>query len=246
MTTPAALQLTPTARDFERNLRAWVAKGSGLDARQVVPGETDGPAPNGLYASLLLLTPRITGLPYFVKELNDDTGMVDQTTVAIARDRYAIQWHRDGATDRGRQFAIWASSSDGLEWATRTNPNIHDWDMATNYVPADGDAGRVLASDGYFYRAVQAGAGHNPVDDDGTYWAQQWQNTPFTLHRVSDIRPLDEVDRGGKWEERVGVEIDISYAQRLVQELNPIEIIDINLYHDDHGGAISQSIEVTT
>ena len=82
MTTPDALQLTPTARDFERNLRAWVAEGSGLHPQFVIPGEVDRPAPNGLYASVYLIAPRIVGLPYFRRERNEDGVRIDQDTIA--------------------------------------------------------------------------------------------------------------------------------------------------------------------
>ena len=199
MTTLAPLQLSPTARDFERNLRKWVAAGSGLADQDVIPGETDGPAPNGLYASVILITPRIVGLPYVRRERNEDGIQIDQDTIALVRDRYAIQWHRSEvigingedvrihATDVGRQFTVWASSPKSLELAAEKG---------------------------------------------------------FTLHRVTDIRPLDEIDRGGKWEERIGVEVDVGYTQHLVQPLNPIEIINIDIYHDDDAGNVSETIEV--
>ena len=242
MTTPTALQLTPTARDFERNLRAWVAEGSGLHPTFVIPGEVDRPAPNGLYASVILITPRIVGLPYFRRERNEDGVRIDQDTIALVRDRYAIQWHREESTDRGRQFTVWASSPKGLEFAARPFPKYLDWDIAAAYTHDASDPTRVLGSDGMIYQSVQDSAGQDPPADDGTYWAALLRLTPFTFHRISDIRPLDEVDRGGKWEERVGVEVDVGYTQHLTQALNSIKIININIYHDDHDGDVSQTI----
>ena len=179
------LQLTPTAQTVERNLRAWIAAGSGLNASAVIPGETDGPAPNGLYASVVLITPRITGLPYTLYSRNDDGERIDGDIIAVVRDRYGVQWHRKGSTDRGRQFAVWASSPLGRQDAAE--------------------------------RCI-------------------------VFHRITDIRPLDDVDRGGRWEERVGVELDVGYTQRITQVYEPFEVVGINI-HDDDG--ITQTVEVT-
>ena len=38
-------------------------------------------------------------------------GDIDETTIAVVRGRYSVQWYRDGAADRAAQFRVWAYST---------------------------------------------------------------------------------------------------------------------------------------
>ena len=123
MTTRAII---PNMRDFERNLRAWIASGSGLASSQVIPAEEENqpPAPQGLYASVQLITPVVRGLPFTRLDLNADDNL-EERKVAVVRDRYSVQWHRAGATDAARLFTVWASSAAGLQAAAERDFVFH-------------------------------------------------------------------------------------------------------------------------
>ena len=110
--------ITPTTEQVENSLRWWIALGSGLASRYVQSGDSNSrPAPNLPYASLLLIRPSQPGKPVQRRVLNSD-GDIDETTMAVVRARYSIQWFRDGAADMASRFRVWAYSSAGRYAAT--------------------------------------------------------------------------------------------------------------------------------
>ena len=116
-----ATSYAPTTQDLERSIRAYVAAGSGLASSQVIPGYADGPAPNGLYASVLLINEAIQGIPGTIFNLSESgqglKAPVRATVRATVRASYSVQWFREGSRDAARRFSVWASSPAGRELA---------------------------------------------------------------------------------------------------------------------------------
>ena len=101
-----------TAEALETAIRSYVAAGSGIQTKSVIPGFDDGPAPETLYASVVLIHQDVQGVPVTVFD-----GGAEARTVATMRGRYSVQWFRTGARNAALRFAIWASSPEGLEAA---------------------------------------------------------------------------------------------------------------------------------
>ena len=109
--------ISPDTRTLERAVRGYVAAGSGLEPKQVVRGNGNPPASNGLYATVLLITATGQGIPYTLYQ-NAGPGQLDAATVGTVRARYSVQWYRQGARDAARRFSLWANSPAGLEHIT--------------------------------------------------------------------------------------------------------------------------------
>ena len=90
--------ITPTPEQVENSLRWWVALGSGLASKYVSPGNSGKPAHNDPYATLLFILDTQPGKPVQRRVL-DGAGDIDETTQAVVRGRYSVQWHRDGDAD---------------------------------------------------------------------------------------------------------------------------------------------------
>ena len=52
----------------------------------------------------------------------DGAGDIDESTMAVVRGQYSIQWFRDGAADNSARFRVWAYSSAGRYAATAGLP----------------------------------------------------------------------------------------------------------------------------
>ena len=95
---------------FERLVRAYVAQGSGLKSELVIPGNQRAPRPKDAYASVLSVTDRRRGYPitrYFADTENT-------TSLSYRRGDFSVQFYRTGASNRARNFCIWAESEVGL------------------------------------------------------------------------------------------------------------------------------------
>ena len=95
---------------FERLVRAYVALGSGLPSSMVRPGNQRAPRPLEPYATVLSVTDRRRGYPitrYFADTENT-------TSLSYRRGDFSVQFHRTGASNRARNFCIWAESEVGL------------------------------------------------------------------------------------------------------------------------------------
>ena len=112
--------IVPTTYDLEDSVRALVAAGSGLDLNQVIPGNDGGPAPDGLFASVLLIHQDTEGIPATPMRLRADELSLDAPTIATVTGRYSVQWFRRGAHDAARRFATWVWSPAGLAHARRS------------------------------------------------------------------------------------------------------------------------------
>ena len=107
--------IRPTTDTLEEAVRGYVALGSGLDFdTHVLPGNDNGPAPNELYASVLLVRSRQDGMGAFQ---TDGTDALTQTAV---QERYSVQWYRTGAKDAARQFRLWTATPEAQEYLLET------------------------------------------------------------------------------------------------------------------------------
>ena len=111
--------IAPTTSEVERDIRGLVAAGSGLLPDHVIPGNGDGPSPDGLYASVQLIHEDVEGIPSTSLEVDSDSRQL-----ASVRARYSVQWFRDGARDAARTLSVWTSSPDGLTQAGRADLTV--------------------------------------------------------------------------------------------------------------------------
>ena len=105
--------LSPTTKALERDVRAWVAAGSGLEGKRVLRGKDRGIGPAEPYATVLLITQRPEGQAWVQYEPSEDV-LLDATTVSSDSYEYSVQWFRTSARDRGRRFRLWAESPAGI------------------------------------------------------------------------------------------------------------------------------------
>ena len=95
---------------LERNIRAFIARGSGLDSTYVIPGNERGPRPQEPYASLLHIPPDTRhGYPIRVQLPNNATRSVQHR-----RASYSLQFYRKGAENLALAFSNYAESENGL------------------------------------------------------------------------------------------------------------------------------------
>jgi len=88
--------------------RGYVAAGSGLAGELVVPGDSDGPAPAELYATVLLVSSQREGRAQ-VRYEGDRA-----TTIASYAVVYQVQWYRAGAYEAAARFRQWTESPGGV------------------------------------------------------------------------------------------------------------------------------------
>ncbi len=109
--------IEPLTKDIERSVRSFVARGSELHTRQVIPANDGRSALLGFYATVLMISPSVQGIPESHRSLSSVPGEIDVLTTGSIRARYSVQWFREGAMDAARRFSIWTSSPEGLEAA---------------------------------------------------------------------------------------------------------------------------------
>ena len=103
----------PRYADFEKSLRIFVAKGSGLDSSLVIPGNDPHPRGAAPYATLLLITD--IGIAYPAR-LQDEAAEMTSSS-AYRRATFSLQFYRKGAMDLARDFCVWCESEIGLTTA---------------------------------------------------------------------------------------------------------------------------------
>lgn len=107
--------IDPTTLTLERAVRRFVEDGTQLTPRgqNVIPGNDGGPAPNGLYASVLAISQAGDGVPYHTSSARPDGETLDIQTINTIRATFSVQFYRKGARDLARRFAVWCSSPSG-------------------------------------------------------------------------------------------------------------------------------------
>ena len=91
--------------DLERRLRAFVARGSRVDPRFVIPGNDGAPVPPGLFASVTLIHDSTEGQPS--ETLRDTADGVRADLSITHRAVYSIQFYRAGANATAERFVEW-------------------------------------------------------------------------------------------------------------------------------------------
>ena len=118
--------IVPSSRTLDRSVRGFVAEGSGLTAGAVVPANEKGPAPKGLYATVLEVSNTREGRSWNVQgALNAaETGLPLGTFESVRID-FSLQWLRDGARDAAKLFRLWAGSDLGILEAARRGLTLY-------------------------------------------------------------------------------------------------------------------------
>ena len=135
---------------LEEAVRMYVAKGSGLDPKDVIPGNDPHPRPYAPYATLLPFNDRRTGYPARLQD--EDAEMTSSSS--YRRASFSLQFYRKGAMDYARDFCVWCESEIGLTTAEDNNfvivqtPPL-EWDRIDEIV-GDAFEERVLINNGTF------------------------------------------------------------------------------------------------
>ena len=117
--------MTTIVRDFERRIRAFVAEGSGLDPKYVIPGNDPHPRPSTPYATLLRIPPDVRrAYPVRYQQANGTT-----TSISYRRAAFSLQFYRKDSMELADAFVIYAESENGLTMA-------EDGEFAVVQVPA--------------------------------------------------------------------------------------------------------------
>ena len=116
--------IAPTTQEMERAVRGLVAQGSELEPRRVRPGNQRGIAPDGLFASLVLIHQAIEGMPATVMSLASGEADLNAPTVATVRGRYSVQWFREGARDAASRLSVWVWSPEGAAQAQKSGLTV--------------------------------------------------------------------------------------------------------------------------
>ena len=98
--------------DFEARIRKFVATGSGIDSKWVIPGNDNAPSPRAPFASVLLITDNADGLPA-IREADEGDDDVRLHNTRDRRATYSVQFYRKGAHENASKFVAWAVSDVG-------------------------------------------------------------------------------------------------------------------------------------
>ena len=93
---------------FERNLRAYVAEGSGLPPDLVIPGNERAPRPTDSYATLL----RVDNSRLAWPARRYESGVT--TNASYRRNNYSLQFYRRNASDYALAFLVFVESETGI------------------------------------------------------------------------------------------------------------------------------------
>ena len=134
--------ISPATQLVERAVRGYVAKGSGLDSKLVIPGNRRGPVPKEPFASVLLMNELPDGLAwtlneYIANRVYGDATFTDGPTFDVktflsSSLTFSVQWLRDGASDLARRFQLWARSPAGITEAARRGLTFYRTDPIRN------------------------------------------------------------------------------------------------------------------
>ena len=102
------------SQQLDRSVRAYVARGTGLDMNLVRPGNAKGQRPKAPYATLLPVSDLRTGAPQYRQQVDAAGRAAGTLTETPYRRTYSLQFYRAGALDLANAFDRWAASEDGL------------------------------------------------------------------------------------------------------------------------------------
>ena len=103
---------------FAKNVRRYVAQGSGVEPKYVLPGFKDGqPVPDEVYATVLLIDDRQLG---YVGEAVVDDPDDEHNTLTYQRNFkravFSVQFYRAGALATAHRFVAWMQSPFSQEY----------------------------------------------------------------------------------------------------------------------------------
>ena len=116
----ATASLAGFRQSLERDVRKWVAEGSGLAGERVIPGDSAGPSPEGMYCSVLDIGEEAEGKgsyrhAWYGGETHELAGVVRSA-------RYRLEGYRSAGgdvMDVAHRFAAWAWSGPGMVASAR-------------------------------------------------------------------------------------------------------------------------------
>lgn len=111
------VEVTPTRRTVARALRAFVARGSGLESKFVIPSRQDGPAPTAPYATVFPYLRTALASAYTLTDRTDPDAPRERTYQNAAL-RASVRFFRSGSLNRADRFQLWAYSPMGRLVAT--------------------------------------------------------------------------------------------------------------------------------
>lgn len=116
--------LTPTDEVLERDVRAWIARGSGIDPVNVIPDPDDNgpvpfadedpkpPLPDDPFATVHSMEPMIVGIP--------------SSSMPSIRHPFRVTFCRKDSNWRAKVFQAWAYTDEGTTDAEGRDFRIHD------------------------------------------------------------------------------------------------------------------------
>ena len=114
--------IAPTRDAIETSIRRFVATASGLPITHVIPGNDGGSAPDGTYATVLLVTATSPGDAW--ADETAERGAIRSRTYLTIEAIYSIQFFRDGAQDHAQRLRLFSYSSAGILDAERRRFSI--------------------------------------------------------------------------------------------------------------------------
>lgn len=93
-------------------VRRIVADGSGLASSAVIPGNDPHPAPQHMYATVLLIASWSDG-GAFETPTFDEEGHAH--ALLVVGSRFSVQWYRQGAVQAAQRFRLWSETQDGAD-----------------------------------------------------------------------------------------------------------------------------------
>ena len=111
--------------DLEQALRAYIAEGSGLAGRYVIPGNDRGTSPKSPYATVLALNHWQVGTQ-ILHQL--PAPLFGTTSLQYMHSTYSVQWFYDAAEVNALAFSLWHQTEFGLTAAEKAGFRL-DWPL---------------------------------------------------------------------------------------------------------------------
>ena len=112
---------SPSHIDLLRSVRAMVAEATGIPNSNVIPGNDNHPAPNSLYATVLIISITGEGIDSEVARDADDDTETDLNIKGNRIGNFSVQIFRAGAADAIESLLSFGASSVGQIWLEENN-----------------------------------------------------------------------------------------------------------------------------
>ena len=112
------MTISPETITLEDAVSAYVAEGSGIDPRLVIPGKKTKPVPKQAYATVLNINSDPDGMNW-TRENEAENGNIAATVYQSLTEVYSVQFFRTGAITNGRRFLHWVTSPNGILGAAK-------------------------------------------------------------------------------------------------------------------------------